>query len=143
MMTTALRKFPEGTPEFTSHTVVASYVQGIVKDHDLEQHIRFRTLVKNAEKKDGKWELTIANNVDQPDGFQSTEVLLYDIISILRHVLTSSRNSMQSWWRPDTTMPLECPISQVCEIGKLNGLLGSSIRRVTECPRSSKTRMSF
>ncbi|KAK7510479.1 pantothenate transporter [Phyllosticta citriasiana] len=73
LMTTALLGFPQGTPEFTSHTVIASYIQDIVKAHGIEQSIRFRTLVENAEKVEGKWELTIANNVGQPDGFQTTE----------------------------------------------------------------------
>ncbi|KAK7615587.1 pantothenate transporter [Phyllosticta paracitricarpa] len=73
LMTTALLEFPQGTPEFTSHTVVASYIQDIVKAHDIDNSIRFRTLVENAEKVEGKWELTIANNVGQPDGFQTTE----------------------------------------------------------------------
>ncbi|KAK8173475.1 pantothenate transporter [Phyllosticta citrichinensis] len=86
LMTTALLGFPQDTPEFTSHTVVASYIQGIVKAHNLEQSIRFRTLVENAEKVDGKWELTIANNrcssattstlYDSSDSFQRFDAIV-------------------------------------------------------------------
>ncbi|OMP85271.1 Thiol-specific monooxygenase [Diplodia seriata] len=58
MMQTTLLPFPEGTGDYSNHSVMAAYISEIVKVAGVEESIRYRTLVENATKQDSKWKVT-------------------------------------------------------------------------------------
>lgn len=57
-MKTSLHEWPEGTPDITTHDVMAKYVQSLATAQDVEKHIRYRTAVNGIEKVGEKWNVT-------------------------------------------------------------------------------------
>lgn len=72
-MQTTLLPFPEGTSDYSNHSVMAAYISEIVRVTGIEDSIRYRTLVDNVSKQDGKWKVTVQDLKDQ-EGRRETSV---------------------------------------------------------------------
>ncbi|OJD33481.1 dimethylaniline monooxygenase [Diplodia corticola] len=79
MMQTTLLPFPDGTGDYSNHSVMAAYISEIVKVAGIEESIRYRTLVENASKQDGKWKVTARDLTNQEHG---RETLDFDAVVV-------------------------------------------------------------
>ncbi|KAF4314451.1 Flavin-containing monooxygenase FMO [Botryosphaeria dothidea] len=73
MMQTTLLPFPEGTSDYSNHSVMAAYISEIVRVTGIEDSIRYRTLVDNVSKQDGKWKVTVQDLKDQEGRRETSE----------------------------------------------------------------------
>ncbi|KAL5117429.1 hypothetical protein ACEQ8H_004594 [Pleosporales sp. CAS-2024a] len=58
LLETTLNRFPLGTPDFVSHTVLRAYIQDTAMVAGVDAVTRYNTLVKSVVKKDSLWTIT-------------------------------------------------------------------------------------
>ncbi|EKG19025.1 Flavin-containing monooxygenase FMO [Macrophomina phaseolina MS6] len=73
MMQTTLLPFPEGTADYSNHSVMAAYISEIVRVTGIEQSIRYKHLVENVSKQGEKWKVTVQDLNDQAEKVETLE----------------------------------------------------------------------
>lgn len=55
LLETSLNKFPDGTPDIVTHSVLQAYIQDTAEKSGVHDLIQYNTDVRNVWKSDGKW----------------------------------------------------------------------------------------
>lgn len=71
MLETTLNKFPPGTEDFVSHSVLKDYIQDTAAKTNVDAITQYNTDVQNVSKKGDKWALRTATLNVHKDGTQS------------------------------------------------------------------------
>lgn len=65
LLETSLNKFPDGTPDIVSHSVLQAYIQDTAEKSGAHNNTKYNTDVRNVRKSDGEWLVeTVTINTD-------------------------------------------------------------------------------
>jgi hypothetical protein len=110
LLETTLNKFPQGTDDFVSHSVLKDYIQDTATKTEVDAITKYNTEVQNVVKTDDKWAVQTAYLHTTDSGALSQEISTD--VSVIHYSQTHPPNTHPELRRRDSSIrPLPRPAS--------------------------------